>query len=41
MNNARFGIAVFFGLVLVVIGLSAFTVNEIATAPSAFDSDRK
>ncbi len=28
MNNARFGIAVFFGLTLVVIGLSAFTVNE-------------
>ncbi len=28
MNNARFGIAVFVGLVLVVIGLSAFTVNE-------------
>lgn len=28
MNNARFGIAVFFGLALVVIGLSAFTVNE-------------
>jgi membrane protease subunit HflC len=28
MNNARFGIAVFAGLVLVVIGLSAFTVNE-------------
>ena len=28
MNNARFGIAVFAGLALVVIGLSAFTVNE-------------
>ena len=28
MNNARFGIAVFVGLALVVIGLSAFTVNE-------------
>lgn len=28
MNNARFGIAVIVGLVFVVIGLSAFTVNE-------------
>lgn len=28
MNNARFGIAVIAGLALVVIGLSAFTVNE-------------
>ena len=28
MNNARFGLAVFVGLALVVIGLSAFTVNE-------------
>lgn len=28
MNNARFGFAVVIGLVLVVIGLSAFTVNE-------------
>jgi membrane protease subunit HflC len=28
MNNARFGFAVVVGLVLVVIGLSAFTVNE-------------
>jgi membrane protease subunit HflC len=28
MNNVRFGFAVIVGLVLVVIGLSAFTVNE-------------
>lgn len=28
MNNARFGIVVLIGLALVVIGLSAFTVNE-------------
>jgi membrane protease subunit HflC len=28
MNNARFGIAVIVGLVFVVVGLSAFTVNE-------------
>ena len=28
MNNARFGIAVIAGLALVLIGLSAFTVNE-------------
>lgn len=28
MNNARFGIAVIIGLVFVVVGLSAFTVNE-------------
>lgn len=28
MNNMRFGIAVVFGLALVLIGLSAFTVNE-------------
>jgi membrane protease subunit HflC len=28
MNNARFGFAVFAGLALVAIGLSAFTVNE-------------
>jgi len=28
MNNSRFGIVVFFGLALVALGLSAFTVNE-------------
>ena len=28
MNNTRFGILVGLGLVLVVVGLSAFTVNE-------------
>jgi membrane protease subunit HflC len=28
MNNTRFGILVGLGLVLVIVGLSAFTVNE-------------
>jgi modulator of FtsH protease HflC len=28
MNNGRFGIVVFLGLALVILGLSAFTVNE-------------
>ncbi len=28
MNGGRFGIVVFFGLALIIIGLSVFTVNE-------------